>query len=188
MEHMINGAVFSLVAVGLACVVAVPAKGILKRQFGTAKYYWAAAVTGMVIYGGFLSALQNSVKAEAHGSLPVAFIGLDAPFIISPTIEPGGFLQLLHDGMAQLSVSDKAELDEALRFLTWAAGDYVRKNDPAKFAKWTWKDVTAHSFVKLESFAQDNGDKMTLRKYIVLADQMKKEHPELIKPYTAEMN
>jgi hypothetical protein len=90
--------------------------------------------------------------------------------------------------MAQLSVSDKAELDEALRFLTWAAGDYVRKNDPAKFAKWTWKDVTAHSFVKLESFAQDNGDKMTLRKYIVLADQMKKEHPELIKPYTAEMN
>jgi hypothetical protein len=187
LEHMLESVVFSLVAVGFAFVVAVLAKLILKKSIGTKKYYWAAAVTGMVIYGGLISARQNAVKVEDHGSVPVAFIGLDAPFIISPTIEPEGFLQKLHDGMAPLSVADKAELDEALRFLTWAAGDNVRKSDPAKFAKWTWKDVTAHSFVKLEEFAQDNGDKMTLRKYIVLANQIKKENPELVKPYTDEM-
>lgn len=118
-----------------------------------------------------------------------AITGLDGPFIVPPETKPEVFIRLLlHDGMAPLSAADKAQLDEALRFLYWEAGDYVRKNEPAKFAKWTQSDLVAHSMVKVFEFAQHNGDKMTLRKYIVLADQMKKEHPELIKPYTAEMN
>jgi len=189
LAHIIESAVFSLVAVGLASVVAVLAKLILKKSIGTAKYYSAAAVIGMVIYGGLISALQNAPKVEAHGSSPAAITGLDVPFIVPPETKPEIFIRLLlHDGMAPLSAADKAELDEALRFLYWEAGDNIRKNDPARFAKVTPNDLAAHSAVKLFEFAQDYGEKMTLRKYILFADKMKKEHPELIKPYTAEMN
>lgn len=187
LAHMLEAGMFLLVAVGLAFLIAAVTKLVLKKSIGTAKYYSAAALIGTMIYGGLIGALQNAPKVEAHGSPPVSLIGLDARFIVLPDTKPEVFIQQLHDGMAPLSVADKAELDEALRFLTWAAGDYVRKTDPAKFAKWTWKDVTAHSLMKLYEFAQDNGVKMTLRKYIALADQMKKEHPELIKPYTTEM-
>jgi hypothetical protein len=40
---------------------------------------------------------------------------------------------------------------------------------------------------KLHELAQKNGDKMTLRKYILLANELKNQEPDLLKQYTAEM-
>jgi hypothetical protein len=81
------------------------------------------------------------------------------------------FIQQLKTATDQLSATDRKELNDALAFLTFAAGDDVRQRDPAKFAKWGDSDVLAHSMVKLYDYARDQGDQMTLRKYVILADE-----------------
>jgi hypothetical protein len=74
---------------------------------------------------------------------------------------------------------------EATSFLSYAATEYIKENEPTRFAKWDGKDVVAHSLNKMYNFAVENGDKMTLRKYIVLADEIKKLKPDLLQQYTA---
>jgi hypothetical protein len=117
----------------------------------------------------------------------VSATGLDAPFVVHRAYKPESFMQQLRDARVPLAVADGAELDEAISFLVWAAADHVRKTDPATIAKWKSNDVSAYGLLKLHEIGQESGDKMTLRKYILLANEQKKQNPELAKQYTTEM-
>ncbi len=191
LERALEIAVFSLVATGLAFVAAVVIKLISKKSIGTSKYYSTAGMIGALVYVGLMSVLPKSEGNESSGEVPsksifAPVLGLDAQFIVRPSDKPESFVQQLHDATAPLSVADQAELDEAFSFLTWVEGDHIRQTEPAKFAKWTPNDVAAHSLFILHQFAIDNGDKMTLRQYIVLANEWKRQKPDLLKRYTAE--
>lgn len=96
-----------------------------------------------------------------------------------------GFIGQLKTATDQLSPTDQATLNDALAFLTFIAADDVKQHDPAKFAKWGPNDLLAHSMVKMYNYARDQGAQMTLRKYILLAADIKKVKPELFQQYSA---
>jgi len=190
LSHAIESVIFLLAVTAVFFVVALLVKLIFKKSIGTRKYYSTAMIAGALIYVGLISVLPKPEKADASDpvhsdQITVAAIGLDAQFIAPPKDKMESFVGQLDTAVNQLSPADKASLIEAIGFLNYAAGEYIKENEPARFAKWDQKDMVAHSLNKMYNLAQDNGDKMTLRKYILMADEMKKQKPEWFQQYTA---
>jgi hypothetical protein len=186
LENVFEGLIMALVMCGIFFVIALIAKLVFKKFIGTGKYYSVAVVLGFIISGVLVPAILKSEKADsAAATQPAA--GLDASFIAPPPDKMESFIQQLKTATDKLSPADQMTLNDALAFLTFAAGDDVRQHDPAKFAKWGDTDVLAHSMVKLYNYARDQGDQMTLRKYVVLADEFKKQQPDVLQRYTAAM-
>jgi hypothetical protein len=173
----------------------------------TGRKGWASAAQVMVVIGvigsvgdaghllggtsgGILGVRRDLDESEpstirATEQLSDVRTSLDAQFIAPPRDRMESFVGELNTAVDQLSPADKASFVEAMGFLTYAAGEYIKENEPARFATWDQKDVVAHSLNKMYNFAQDNGDKMTLRKYIVLADEIKKQRPDWLQQYRA---
>jgi hypothetical protein len=189
--HVIEGLIFSLAVVAVFFVLALLAKWILKKSIGTPKYYSFAVFSGWLIYAGLISVLPKLDTPEwsrSSNANPIAVdvIGLDARFIAPPKDKLESFPAQLQSAMETLSPADKIELNDAIGFLTYAEGERIKETDPERFAKWkTASDVAAHSLNKLYNFAVSNGENMTLRQYILVADEWKKKKPDLFKQYTA---
>jgi hypothetical protein len=191
LENVIVGVTIAIVAVALAGLVALLAKIIFKKSIGTTKYYsTVSGVLWVLMSAALLSALPKTDKTESASRtssdpISVDVKGLDAQFVAPPKDKMESFVGQLNTAVDQLSPADKAGFMDAMGFLTYAAGEYIKENEPARFAKWDEKDILAHSMNKMYNFAQDNGDKMTLRKYILLADEMKKQKPDWLQKYQA---
>jgi hypothetical protein len=190
LENVIVSVAIGLVAFALAGLVALLAKLIFKKSIGTSKYYSAVGLLAVLAYAALVSILPKTDTTDSarhiHSDrISVDGTGLDAQLIAPPKDKMESFIGQLNTAVDQLSPADKASYIEATSFLTYAAAEYIKENDPTRFAKWDEKDVVAHSLNKMYNFALDNGDKMTLRKYIVLADEIKKLKPDLLQQYTA---
>jgi hypothetical protein len=190
LENIIGSVAIGLVAFALAGLVALLAKLIFKKSIGTSKYYSTVGVLAVLVYVAFVSVLPKTDTTESvrhTNSDPISFdvIGLDAQFIAPPKDKMESFVGQLSSAVDRLSPADKASFMEAMGFLNYGAAEYIKENEPARFAKWDEKDMVAHSLNKMYNFAQDSGDKMTLRKYILLADEMKKQKPEWLQQYSA---
>jgi hypothetical protein len=182
--------IFSLAVTALFGIVAVLAKLIFKKSIGTAKYYSTGAIAGALIFVAIISVLPKfsiTIPTSSFHSEPVVNTGagLDAPFIAPPTDKLETFPAQLNTAIARLPPADKALVNEAIAFLMFCTAQNVKETDPAKFAKWTDTDAVADSFQKIYRFAQENGDKMTLRKYLWLSDEFKKQKPEWVQQYAA---
>jgi hypothetical protein len=180
--------IFSLAVTALFGIVALLAKLIFKQSIGTSKNYSRAAIAGALIYVAIISVLPKTSHTDASvRSEPVVNTGtgLDAPFIAPPKEKMESFIPQLSNAVMQLTPSDKAQLDDAMRFLSFASSDYIKTNEPARFAKWDEKDAVAHSINKMYNFAVEQGNAMTLRKYIALADEFKKQEPELYQRFAS---
>jgi hypothetical protein len=190
LENIIESLIIGLVVFALAGLVDLLAKLIFKKSIGTSKYYSAVGVLAVLAYAALISIPPKTDTAESarrihSDNASVDVVGLDAQFIAPPKDRMESFVGQLDTAIKQLSPSDKANFIESMGFLTYAAAEYIKENEPARFAKWDEKDVAAHSLNKMYNFAQDNGDKMTLRKYILLADDMKKQKPDWLRQYLA---
>jgi len=183
-ENVLEGLIMALVMCAIFFVIALIAKLVFKKSIGTGKYYSVAVVLGFIISGVLIPAILKSEKSDTVAATQPA-IGLDASFIAPPPDKMESFIQQLKTATDQLSAIDQKKLNDAFAFLTFAAGDDVRQRDPAKFSKWGDSDVLAHSMVKLYDYARDQGDQMTLRKYVILADEFKKQKPDVLQRYTA---
>jgi len=126
---------------------------------------------------------------ERHeaGTAPIAAIatGLDAPFIAPPKDKVESFIPQLKSAVDSLPPADKSQANDAIAFIEFCAAMNIKETEPAKFAAWGDSDIEANALSKMYNFANTNGDKMTLRKYIDLADEFKKQKPEWVKQYTA---
>jgi hypothetical protein len=188
MNGRISGAieivVFGLAVTALFALVAVLAKLIFKKSIGTPKYYSTGMMAGALIYVATLSLLQKPVRADAGSAVSVVpQTGLDAPFIAPSKDNIESFIPQLGNAMMKLAPGDKAQLGDAVEFLTYASADYIKQNEPERFAKWGQSDIAAHSFVKLHNYAIEQGNAMTLRKYVVLAAEFKRQTPELYQQF-----
>jgi hypothetical protein len=107
------------------------------------------------------------------------------PFIAPPKDKMESFIPQLKSAVDNLPPADKSQLNEAISFLTLCVAMDVKETDPGKFATWGDGDIVANGMVKMYNAARDNGDKMTLRKYVELADEFKKQKPGWFKQYAA---
>ena len=81
--------------------------------------------------------------------------------------------------VAQLPPKDRAELSTALSFFSfWVAADLAEKK-PKEFDAAGESDLAAKSLTHLYGFARSQGASMTLRKYILLSEEMRLRKPEL---------
>jgi hypothetical protein len=166
-------------------LIALFAKVVLKKSIGTSKYYSTAMMLGFVIYAGLISAIHKPGQAEASSSVPLPATGLDAPFIAPPKENMESFVQQLTDATKKLPPEDSARVANSVRFLFFIATDDVKQKEPDKFAKWNELDIIAHSLTKAYNYAVDQGNAMTLHKYILLADAIKNERPDLYQRFVA---
>jgi len=189
LENAIVGGIIGLLALAVAGLAALLAKLIFKKSIGTPKYYaTVGGVLWVLMNAALFSVLPKAGTTDAGRttSEPISANGLDAPFIAPPRDKMETFIGELDTAVTRLSPADKASFMEAMGFLTFAAAEYIKETEPARFVKWDQQDIAAHSLLKMYNFARDNGDKMTLRKYIALADEMKKQKPDWLQQYTAE--
>lgn len=188
LDNAIVGAIIGLIALAMAGLAALLVKLIFKKSIGTAKYYaTVGGVLWVLMNAAFFTVLPKTGATDAGRATsgPISADGLDAPFIAPPENKMESFVGQLNTAVGELSPADKTAFTQAMGFLTYAAAEYIKETEPPRFAKWDQKDIVAHSLYKMYNFARDNGDKMTLRKYILLADGMKKQKPDWWQQYMA---
>lgn len=185
LENAVEGLIMALAMCAIFFVIALIVKLIFKKPIGTGKYYSVAAILGFVISGVIIPVILTSAKPDSTVVPSQPATGLDAAFVAPPPDKMESFIQQLKTATDRLSPLDQKLLNDALAFLTFAAADDVRQRDPGKFGKWGESDILAHSMVKLYDYARDQGDQMTLRKYVVLADEFKRQRPDVLQRYTA---
>jgi hypothetical protein len=180
--NVVDGLIVSAIAVGLAALVAGVVWLISKRKIGTATYYICAIVVGYVLYRALIviylqpnNSLEKSAEPSRYSN---ASVGLDAPFIAPPESQLESFPVQLDVAIASLPVDEKAALTEALEYLFFATAKHLEEKDPAAFHKLSESDLAAKSLAKLYHFTESQGSAMTLRKYIELSEEFKKQEPE----------
>jgi hypothetical protein len=189
LEHAIEIVLFSFGFCGLAWLFAVLVKFFTKKQIGSPKYYSSASIAGALVYVTILSVVP---RPDTAADIPtpttnhISVLGLDAPFIAPSKDKIESFVLQLNVAVEALPNDERAAFSEAIAFLTYAAGDDVKRKEPEKFARWGASDVAAHSLVKMYNFAAERGDKMTLREYINLATSIKKQVPTLAMQYAMD--
>ena len=186
LENALEFLIVSGAVTAIFYIVALFTKLISKKAIGTKKYYQWAFGTGVVVFFGLRAILLPTEQHEA-GSTQIAAnaTGLDAPFIAPAKDKIESFIPQLKSAVDKLPPADKSQANDAIALITFCTAMNVKETDPSKFAVWGDSDLAANAMVKMYNFAKTNGDKMTLRKYIDLADEFKKQKPEWVKQYTA---
>jgi len=177
LENGVAALVIFALAYGLVAAVAFLVRIASKKVIPARVLNFSAAALAIVC----IALLLNS------GSSPGG-TGLDAPFIAPPEPQMESFLPQFNTALEQLPPQDRASVTEATSFLTFAAGRNMMETDPAKFAQQSDKDLVAYSLLKMYRFAQEQGSSMTLRKYIWLAEEFKKQKPEWWQEYKSQQH
>ncbi|MDP3294155.1 MAG: hypothetical protein Q8M37_05370 [Nevskia sp.] len=184
LQNALEGLVFAAIVVAIAAVVAFLVRAVLKRPFGGSKYYSGAVILGFVLHRVLITALTPHSTATTPSAPPwataqtAAAVGLDAPFIAPDVSKVESFPQQLQTAVAKLSAEDQATVTEATSFFSFCVGADMLEKDAVGFDKKTEQDLAAVALVKLYRFAQKQGSAMTLRKYVSLAAEFKKQKPE----------
>lgn len=100
---------------------------------------------------------------------------LDEPFIPPNEENLADFITQLGLASSKLNETDEEQLTGAIEFLAFCIGANLLEENEDEYEKMTDLDATAKLMVKLYRFAQKNGASMTLRKYIELADEFRKQ-------------
>lgn len=204
--NAIVGVIFALVLVAVFWIVAFIVRLITKKNMGSARYYQVAIIGGFVLSVTLPKVLLSTnvegatphrtvepARAELtveppsptdefltetpYGALEQS-IGLDAPFIPPDESHIEVFPLQLESAANKLPQQEHTEFSAAMSFLMYSA---IASTPPEKLEELAKDDRARMAMVltRMYRYAQSEGDAMTLRKYIDLADTMKRDNPEL---------
>jgi hypothetical protein len=128
---------------------------------------------------------QRLISAENCAPVPNASSGLDRPFIAPDEAHLESFPIQLNGSIEGLPENERKEVIDSIQFLTFALGKHLSEQDPKAFEGMSESDMAAKTLVKLYRFAQKNSACMTLRKYLDLAEDFKRQKPEWWSEYQA---
>lgn len=188
--NTLEGVAFAACFALLFYVVAVLAKRLLNKSIGSPKYYVVVVVTGFILHRAIVAFWAGpSVDYGRESSpSPMATVAaenasLDAPLIPVAESELEKFPIQLKHSIQLLNKHDQAQVNEAIGFLTFALFADLTEKDPKALDRLEDSDIAAKSLTKLYRFAQKNGSSMTLRKYIELAEEFKRQEPQWWRQY-----
>lgn len=190
LANAVEGVVFALFVLLLFYIVALLAKRLFNKSVSSPRYYVVAVVAGFLLHSA-LVALLPTPAPEASADVSAMLIataaaetaGLDKPFIAPKEAELEKFPVQLKQAIEALNAHDQVQANEAVAFLTFALFADVLEKDPKAIERMSDSDIAAKSLAKLYRFAQKNGATMTLRKYIELAEDLKRQKPEWWRKY-----
>lgn len=163
---------------------------IFNKKIGYKKYSWAALILAVILDFGLPPLLINKVPVispvirEASKSNKTA-TGLDKPFLPPIERDVEKFPFQLNEAILKLNEAERKQISIAIGFLSYCFAGNIAENDQEKLNKMSESDLAAQSLVKLYRYAQKNGASMTLRKYVELSEEFKRQKPEWWKQYQA---
>ncbi|KAF0098318.1 MAG: hypothetical protein FD187_3038 [bacterium] len=191
LANALEGVAFALMVLVLFYFVAFLVKRILNKSIASPRYYVITVVAGFLLHR-VLVAVLSGPPSEPGADISVSPVvataaetaELDKPFIPPKEAELEKFPLQLKQSIDALSAKDREQANEAIAFLTFALfADLLEKNSTA-IDRLEESDIAAKSLTNLYRFAQKNGSSMTLRKYIDLAEEFKRQKPEWWRKYT----
>ena len=122
---------------------------------------------------GFSLLLANSALAISQA--------VHAPFIVSS--DARSFSVELRTAVNQLPPEDRVAVSEAVGFLTFLAALQLNEELPSFFAKASDVELNGVANIKLHDLAVMTGKRMTLGRYIEVADNVKRNSPTMWTAY-----
>jgi hypothetical protein len=177
--------------VAIFFVAALVARLLFRKKIGSKKYYVIALTIGFLLHRGLVSVLTTKMPREPSSSAKISSTSkiatdLDKPFIPPREEDMESFPAQLDAATRSLNATERNQITQAIGFITYSLMAYAAENEPKELEKMTELDHAAKSFLKLYRFAQKNGASMTLRKYIDLAEEFKRQKPEWWQQYLAQ--
>jgi len=187
--NALESTVVALSFVGIAWLIAQIVKRVFGRSIGSSGYYAVALVLGFALNHALPALWINSPVDTMHPTSGVATVaaektGLDAPFIAPKEAELEKFPGQLERPIQVLSTVERVKVQEAIGFLAFAVMADLMEKDPKSVDSLSDSDLAAKSMTRLWRFAQKQGGSMTLRKYVDLAEEFKKQKPQWWRQYT----
>ena len=183
LANTLEGVAFALLFLLLFYVVGFLAKRLFNRSIASPRYYVVAVVAGFLLHGSLVT-LWSSPASEGGAGISASSMavaaettGLDKPFIPPKEADLEKFPLQLKQSIEALNAHDQAQANEAVAFLTFALFADLLEKDPKTIDRLQDSDIAAKSLTKLYRFAQKNGSSMTLRKYIELSEEFKRQKP-----------
>jgi hypothetical protein len=194
-RRLLNALVSMVVAlffVGIAWLIAQVVKRAFGRSIGSSRYYAVAFVLGIALNYTLPALWINSPVDTMHPTSGLATVatektGLDVPFIAPKEAELEQFPGQLERAIQMLSTGERAKVQEAIGFLAFAVTADLMDKNPKSVDSLSDVNIAAESLLRLWRFAQKQGGSMTLRKYIDLAEEFKKQKPQWWRQYTATL-
>lgn len=190
LANTLEGVAFALFSLLLFYVVGLLAKRLLNKSISSPQFYIVAVVAGFLLHRGLIAFLSNplserdiDISAPSIAAMAAETAGLDKPFTPPKETELEKFPVQLQQSIEALNTHDRAQTNEAIAFLTFALFADVLEKNPKSLEHLQDSDIAAKSLTKLYRFAQKNGSSMTLRKYIDLAEEFKRQKPEWWRQY-----
>lgn len=190
LQNLLVGLLVGAIASAIAAIIAAVLNKVFNKTIGSTRYYTGAVIAGFALYQILIIVAAPtksgmSPNTVLQKSSPAAAVGLDTPFFAPPESHLESFPLQLKAAVERLSSEDQAVVNESISFLSFAVAMDLIERDPNSFDKKTTLDLAAMSFTRLYRFAQNQGSSMTLRKYIELAAEIKKQKPEWWTQYKA---
>ncbi len=178
----LEGLIFALFIGAVFFLISTLVRVAFKKSIGSPRYYTIAMVCGFLLHRVLVSVLPAEPPAGiGHPGDPSpssAQVGLDAPFIPPAEDDLESFPAQLDLATARLRPEERAELSDTISFLVFSFGSHLAEQDPSRFDDAGDLDLAAGSLVRLYRYARKRGDLMTLRSYIDLAEDMKRQRPD----------
>ncbi len=188
--NALEAVVFSLIMVFVFFVFALLIKLIFRKSVHTTNYYTAAIVIGALIPFVLIPVVTQQEPYASNNLNPTEQVndsktGMYAPFIAPGEDKLESFIGQLDSATSQLPPNERKEVTEAVTFLGFALVAHLVETDPENFDNLSESDLAAKNYLKLYNFAREQGDDMSLSKYVELASEFKKVKPEFWEQYKA---
>jgi hypothetical protein len=182
----------SLIVVFLFFVVSLLVKRMFKKSIDTSLYYLVAVVIGALgwVLIPVLALEEQEPVSNVDGDSQVASSesSMYAPFIPPNEDELESFIEQLDNAITKLPPPERDEVITAIGFLSFALAKHIEETDPESFQELSESDLAAKTYVRLYKTAQKHGPKMSLSKYVELANEFKKVKPEVWEQYESLAN
>jgi hypothetical protein len=178
--HALEGLVVAGLLAAVFFLVALVVRWVIGKEIGSKRYYGAAIAGGFILYGALISTLPPKQTTSVQGGTPInqSTGGLDAPFLAPNDEHLEQFPIQLEQAMERLPDQQRAEITDAIAFLSFGVAANLAEQDPTKFRAASDSDLRAKAFLHLYRHAQDQGGSMTLRKFVELSEELKRQKPE----------
>lgn len=192
-QNAFEGLLFAAVFTACAFIFAKIIKAVFKKDIGSSRYYSIAVIAGFILHRILIAILVSNSHVNKHEEVKIASpsnvqSALDKPFIAPSDENLESFPLLLERTIQSIQGEDRKQIQTAIGFLSFCTILNLEETAPSSFEKNTEMDLLSLSMVKLYRFAQKNGSSMTLRKYITLSDEFKKQKPQWWGKYQSSMN
>lgn len=181
LHNALEGLIFALVIAGLFFLIALIARVAFKKRIDSPRFYTIAIVSGFILHRALISVLSSEASDAQVREVPsssLVRVGLDAPFIAPAEEDLESFPAQLNGAIAQLPAEERIQFSDAISFLAFSVTLQLAEQRPTQLEDAEDSDIAAMSLVRLYRFAQKQGGSMTLRGYIDLAEEMKRQKPD----------